>query len=144
MAYFNFNSNRTSEDYRFCTRSTTDQQITKLKEMASRHNENVRRIARDNNYVSKYLMLKRVRVMPRGPRDTANVGRRYWTYLPMYTGLATHFDVYYSDDSTATYELKREIETGMKPGELKRFDALQRAAWLIEIEGKQRVYQRSR
>ncbi len=51
---------------------------------------------------------------------------------------ADYYDVYVGTDSSNQHELKREINTGMTPGELKRIDRLKNEMWKIEIEGMMR------
>ena len=62
--------------------------------------------------------------------------RAYDSNLPM--GLGERFDVYVGDDSSAQYELKRELETGMKPGEMRKINNLKHEIMMIEMEGRMR------
>ena len=48
------------------------------------------------------------------------------------------FDVYVGDDSTAQYELKRELDTGMTPGELKKISKLDHEIMMIKFKGRMR------
>ena len=79
--------------------------------------------------------------MPRGPRAEAAEAmyrsrRAYDSYLPM--GLGEWFDVYVGDDSTAQYELKRELDTGMTPGEMRKISKLDHEIMMIKFAGRQR------
>ena len=62
--------------------------------------------------------------------------RAYDSYLPM--GLGEWFDVYVGDDFTAQYELKRELETGMTPGELRKISKLDHEIMMIKFKGRMR------
>ena len=42
------------------------------------------------------------------------------------------------DDSTAQYELKRELETGMTPGEMRKVSKLDHEIMMIKFAGRQR------
>ena len=53
-------------------------------------------------------------------------------------GLGEWFDVYVGDDSTAQYELKRELETGMTPSELKKISKLDHEILMIKFKGRMR------
>ena len=80
-----------------------------------------------------------IRDRPRGPRAEAAEAmyrsrRAYVSYLPM--GLGEYFDIYVGEDSTAQYELERELSTGMSPGELKKIDKLKNEILHIEINAR--------
>ena len=61
----------------------------------------------------------------------------------MCLGLGEWFDVYVGDDSTAQYELKRELDTGMTPGELRKISKLDHEIMMIKFAGRQRKRDRS-
>ena len=68
-----------------------------------------------------------MRVKGRGPRKSS----AYHTQL----NEATHFDVYAGADTQAMYQLKREIDTGMTPGQLRAFDKAEYKAQLLTTIG---------
>ena len=136
MATLDFGPHRTSQDYRFTVTSKDDPAIKALKAQAKAHNEDVRYFSRKNDKVYKHQKLQRVRLMARGSRQTADCGMRFWSYLPhCYEDLITHYDVYLSDDSSGMDMLRREIDTGLKPGELNRLDKLKNQQWRLEMKG---------
>lgn len=112
----------TTEDYK------TDADVAALKESVARNNANVREVSRNYGYIVG--ILGRVRVKGRGPRKHS----AYHTQLKE----ATHFDIYAGEDTEAMYQLKRELDSGLTPGELRKKDALEtKAMWLGEV-GKTR------
>ena len=79
--------------------------------------------------------------MPRGPRAEAAEAmyrprRAYDSYLPM--GLGEWFDVYVGDNSTAQYELKRELDTGMTVSEMRKISKLEHDIMMLKMAGRQR------
>ena len=144
MASLDFGPHRTSQDYRFTVTDVDDPAILALKQQAAAHNVEIRRFARKTGNVSKmpWSKLQRVRLMGRGPRETETSGMRYWSYLPQYTGLATHYDVYLSEDTSGQDLLRQEIATGMRPGELAKVAELKTAIWKLEMKGHTRVRNR--
>ena len=127
---------RTS-DYMGTVTNLHDSDLERIKANVRIHNREVRAVTRKHKRAIGTL--QRVRIMPRGPRAEAAEAmyrsrRAYDSYLPM--GLGEYFDVYVGDDSTAQYELKRELDTGMTPGELKKIDRLKNEMWRIQIDAK--------
>lgn len=116
-----------------------DSDYESMIENCKRHNKGVRATSRRYGRIIGELM--RVRVMGRGPRAEAarhfyRSPRAFDSYLPI--GLAESFDVYYGVDSSAMYDLKRELETGMSPSEMRRHDNLKYMAMMIEMKGRMR------
>ena len=129
---------RTS-DYVGSIKDQNDGDYKRMTENCKRHNKEVRAVSRRYGRVIGELM--RVRVMGRGPRVEAakrfyHSRRAFDSYLPIC--LAKSFDVYYGVDNTAMYDLKRELDTGMTPGEMRKHDQLKYMAMMIEMKGKMR------
>ena len=127
---------RTS-DYMGTVTNLHDSDLERIKANVRIHNREVRAVTRKHKRAIGTL--QRVRIMPRGPRAEAAEAmyrsrRAYDSYLPM--GLGEYFDIYVGEDSTAQYELKRELDTGMTPGELKKIDRLKNEMWRIQIDAK--------
>lgn len=109
----------TTDDYK------TDTDVLALKESVARNNSYVRETSR--RYGRVIGTLGRVRIKGRGPRKSSS----YHTQL----NEATHFDVYAGEDTEAMYQLKREIDTGMTPGQLRAYDKANRKAQMLETIG---------
>ena len=125
---------RTS-DYMGTVTNLHDSDLERIKANVRLRNREVRNVSRKHGRAIGTL--QRVRIMPRGPRAEAaqhfrGYRRSYDSYLPM--GLGESFDVYVGEDNSAQHELKRELETGMSPGELKKVDRLKNEIWKIELE----------
>lgn len=127
-----------TEAYQFTTDDKNDPRIAELKAKIAFTNKMSREATRGWNYNSTVHALWRVRLMPRGPRVEAAWGdyrsrRAYDSYLPIRHG--THFDVYVHRDTTAEWMMRRELDTGLTPGQLKRLDdeqnALRNAEWAM-------------
>ena len=133
----NPNEARTA-DYVGSVENKDDEDILLLKENIKRHNANVRQSSRKHG--RRLGSLRAIRFMARGPRvsaaqaDGIKYPRAYDSHLPAHH--ATYFDVYIGDDSSNNYELERELDLGLTPGELKRLDRLEHEAWRIKLEGK--------
>jgi len=115
-----------TEDYRFTVTDLRDFELAQLKEAAKTHNKAVRKAVRDGtakiredgdrDYSMPKVSLMRVHIMPRGPRTEASVQdfsrrRAYDSYLPQKH--ATHFDVYFREDSHNNHVLREEMRTGL-------------------------------
>ena len=129
---------RTS-DYMGTVTNLHDSDLERIKANVRIHNREVRAVTRKHKRTIGTL--QRVRIMPRGPRAEAAEAmyrsrRAYDSYLPM--GLGEWFDVYVGDDSTAQYELKRELDTGMTPGEMRKISKLDHEIMMIKFAGRQR------
>ena len=129
---------RTS-DYMGTVTNLHDSDLERIKANVRIHNREVRAVSRKHDRAIGTL--RRVRIMPRGPRAEAAEAmyrsrRAYDSYLPM--GLGEWFDVYVGDDSTAQYELKRELDTGMTPGEMRKISKLDHEIMMIKFAGRQR------
>ena len=127
---------RTS-DYMGTVSNLHDSDLERIKANVRLRNREVRNVSRKHGRAIGTL--QRIRIMPRGPRAEAAEAmyrsrRAYDSYLPM--GLGEYFDIYVGEDSTAQYELKRELDTGMTPGELKKIDRLKNEMWRIQIDAK--------
>ena len=141
MATLDFGPHRTSQDYRFTVTCKSDPAILALKQQAAAHNVEIRHFARKTGRISDYQKLQRVRLMARGPRQTEDCGMKYWSYLPHYCGdLITHYDVYLAECTSGQDMLRREIETGMRPGELTKVDELKTQIWKLEMKGHVRKH----
>lgn len=126
--------------YQFTTEDRNDDRIAMMKKVIATTNK----IAREDfrNGYSNNVSLYRVRLMPRGPRVEAAWGdyrsrRAYDSYLPMRH--ARHFDVYIHRDTSAEYQLKREKETGLTPGQLRRLDKEEHELIIAKMEMHQRL-----
>ena len=135
-----YGPHRTSEGYKFTTDDLDCLELVNLKLQVQKHNFERRRLSRKWGKV--YGTLQRVSIMPRGSRvdhalaDGFKYRHAYDSYLPQRHG--EWFDIYVQDDNSNTNELKREIETGMKPGELKKMDKLERDIWKLKLKGMRR------
>ena len=126
-----------TDDYMGTVTTLHDSDLERIKENVRIHNRQVRATTRKHGRTIGKL--RRVRIMPRGPRAEAAEAmyrsrRAYDSYLPM--GLGEYFDIYVGEDSTAQYELERELSTGMSPGELKKIDKLKNEILHIEINAR--------
>ena len=102
--------------YQFTVFETNDLLLLRLKQEVARHNKAMRALARQTGLEYYADRLKRVRLMPRGPRVEAawqdyKSKRAYDSYLPMRHG--THFDVYINADDKA-FLLKNELRLKKK------------------------------
>ena len=134
---------RTS-DYIGTVTNLHDSDLERIKANVRIHNREVRAVSRKHD--REIGTLRRVRIMPRGPRAEAAEAmyrsrRAYDSYLPM--GLGEWFDVYVGNDSTAQYELKRELDTGMTPGELRKISKLDHEIMMIKFKGRMRKRDRA-
>lgn len=131
--------------YQFTVKDLDDPRLAELKKEIAAYNKVVRKEVRAGSAVvdtwgnkDKFqtkMSLLRVRIMPRGPRNVHGIRdykskMAYWAYLPQRYG--THFDIYVNPDYPNNAELAREIETGLRPGQLKLLDRKQRELWRIE------------
>ena len=135
---------RTS-DYVGTVTNLHDGDLERIKENVKLHNQQVRATSR--KYGRAIGQLRRVRIMPRGPRAEAaeamhRFRRAYDSYLPM--GLGERFDVYVGDDSTAQYELQNEPSTGMTVSEMRRVSKLEHDICLLYTSPSPRDRTRSR
>ena len=126
--------------YRGTTADLNDPEVLLMKENVKKHNAEVRRTSR--KYGRVIGRLQRVRFMGRGPRaevarDHGQWERSFDSYLPLH--LATHYDVYLHEDTSAMHLLKEEIETGMTPGEIAKKNKLQEQIWRLKMKGLNRV-----
>ena len=117
-----------TEAYQFTTTDRNDPRIASLKRKIAFANKLSREATRGFNYSRTVNALWRVRLMPRGPRVEAawadyRSRRAYDSYLPQRHG--TRFDVYVHHDSTAEWMMRRELDTGLTPGQLRRIDQAQ-------------------
>ena len=129
---------RTS-DYIGTTTTLHDSDLERIKENVKLHNQQVRATSR--KYGRAIGQLRRVRIMPRGPRAEAAEAmyrsrRAYDSYLPM--GLGERFDIYVGDDSTAQYELQNELSTGMTVSEMRKISKLEHDIFMLKFAGRQR------
>ena len=103
----------------------------------------MRALARQTGQEYYARNLRRVRLMPRGPRVESawtdyKSRRAYDSYLPMRH--ATHFDVYVQDDDKA-YLLVEELRTGIAPGVRAKINQQQAKIWEIEHEFNHQMHQ---
>ena len=129
---------RTS-DYIGTVTNLHDSDLERIKANVRLRNREVRNVSRKHG--GAIGTLQRVRIMPRGPRAEAAEAmyrsrRAYDSYLPM--GLGEWFDVYVGDDSTAQYELKRELDTGMTVSEMRKISKLEHDIMMLKMAGRQR------
>jgi hypothetical protein len=143
-----------TEDYRFTVTDLRDFELQQLKEAAKVHNKAVREAVRSGKAVVKTysnsqdyskprVSLMRVHIMPRGPRAEAakkdydytawQSGRygQYDSYLPQRH--ATHFDVYFREDTHNNGALQVEQETGLRPGQQALIHKLDTEKWQLEM-----------
>ena len=128
------------DSYRGTVNTMDDPEVKLLKENIRKHNAGVRKVSREYGRVIGRLM--RVRFMGRGPRASVARDHGLWarsfdSYLPLH--LAVYYDVYLHEDTSAQHLLKKEIETGMKPGELAKLENLRKEIWKLEMAGMSRV-----
>ena len=128
-----------TQDYVGTTTNLHDGDLERIKANVKLHNQQVRSTSR--KYGRTIGQLRRVRIMPRGPRAEAAEAmyrsrRAYDSYLPM--GLGERFDVYVGDDSTAQYELQNELSTGMTVSEMRRISKLEYEIMMLKMTGRQR------
>ena len=129
---------RTS-DYVGTTTNLHDADLERIKENVKLHNQRVRATSR--KYGRTIGQLRRVRIMPRGPRAKAAEAmyrsrRAYDSYLPV--GLGERFDIYVGYDSSAQYELQNELSTGMTVSEMRKISKLEHDIMMLKFEGRQR------
>lgn len=120
------NGSARTSDYQGTTKDyLNDQDVINLKKSVALGNsatrDNSRRLGRITG------TLGRVRVKPRGPRCSS------WYHTLVEE--ATHYDIYAGEDTEAMHQLRRELETGMTPGEMRRVDKLRNEARMIELKG---------
>ena len=128
-----------TQDYVGTTTTLHDDDLERIKANVKLHNQQVRATSR--KYGRAIGQLRRVRIMPRGPRAEAaeamhRFRRAYDSYLPM--GLGERFDIYVGDDSTAQYELQNELSTGMTVSEMRKVSKLEHDIMMLKFEGRQR------
>ena len=116
-----------------------DSDLERIKANVKLHNQQVRATSR--KYGRTIGQLRRVRIMPRGPRAEAaeamhRFRRAYDSYLPM--GLGERFDIYVGYDSSAQYELQNELSTGMTVSEMRKVSKLEHDIMMLKFEGRQR------
>lgn len=102
-----------------------DADVINLKKSIALNNAQVRKDSRKHGRVIGTL--GRVRIKPRGPRNSS--------YYHTLVSEATHFDVYAGEDTEAMYQLEREIETGLTPGQLRQLDNARDKVRMIETIG---------
>ena len=129
---------RTS-DYMGTVTNLHDSDLERIKANVRIHNREVRAVSRKHGRAIGTL--RRLRIMPRGPRAEAAKAmyrsrRAYDSYLPM--GLGEYFDVYVGDDSTAQYELQNELSTGMTVSEMRKISKLEHDIFMLKLEGRRR------
>ena len=128
-----------TDAYQFTITSLDDPKLADLRKETKRHNKAMRALARQTGYEYYAERLKRVRIMPRGPRavhaaaDYPNHSRggAYDSYLPMRYG--THFDVYIQRDDKI-YELLNELRTGLRPGDRAALKKFEREEWNLQAK----------
>ena len=128
-----------TQDYVGTTTNLHDDDLERIKANVKLHNQQVRATSR--KYGRTIGQLRRVRIMPRGPRAEAaeavhRFRRAYDSYLPM--GLGERFDIYVGFDSTAQYELQNELSTGMTVSEMRKVSKLEHDIMMLKFEGRQR------
>ena len=120
------NGSARTSDYQGTTNDyTNDEDVANLKKSVSIHNNGVRETSRRIGRICG--VLGRVRVKPRGPRSSS------WYHTLVEE--ATHFDIYAGEDTEAMHQLRREIDTGLTPGELRKLNKLQGEARMLELKG---------
>ena len=125
-------------DYKFTVDSLDDKSLAAVKLSIKEHNKHIRAIRRKYKKEDMGQIL-RVHIMPRGPRKDAAIkdykySRAYDSYLPIRYG--THFDVYVRQDTTAEYKMRRELDTGLTPGQQRKADNAEHR--LLEAKWKER------
>ena len=133
--------------YQFTIESLDDPALEELRVECRRNNKAMRALARQTGMEYYADNLRRVRVMPRGPRKVhaiadypySTLGRSYDSYLPMRYG--KRFDVYIQTDDKA-YKLKEELRTGLRPGDQNMVDKHLTEKWDLETKQYQEMYAR--
>ena len=126
-------------DYIGTVTNLHDSDLERIRANVKLHNSEVRAISRKHGRAIGQL--RRVRIMPRGPRAEASAAmhrtrRAYDSYLPM--GLGEWYDVYVGDDSTAQYEFQNELSTGMTVSEMRKISKLEHEIFMLKLEGRRR------
>ena len=141
MAYFK--NVRLSEfrtaNYRFSVETKDDKDLLALKKDIADQNAYARHEIRNGGKMRGYktpygFEVQRVILMGRGPRRDKD-GFLYHSNADcsLRHEFAEYFDVYVTGDSTAMWMLRRERDTGLTSGQLKKMDALDRARWKQEM-----------
>ena len=125
--------------YRFSVADKDDPNLIALKSSIAQHNIGVRKLARKYGQVWQHNEILRVTLMARGGRRDADGNSLH----PNADSCLRHkhayyYDVYVHTDGCSQHNLKREIDMGLTPGELARYDRLKNAVWRLELEGKMR------
>ena len=118
--------NRRTDSYRGTVFSKDDPNVKAIKADVARHNKAIRESTRLYGSSPTGQSLQRVSIMARGTRRDSK-GK---TLHPNADSNLQHkygntFDIYIHDDYTNQYQLNREVELGMTPGELRKYDELQ-------------------
>ena len=126
-------------DYIGTVTNLHDSDLERIRANVKLHNSEVRATSRKHGRAIGQL--RRVRIMPRGPRAEASAAmyktrRAYDSYLPM--GLGEWFDVYVGDDSTAQYEFQNELSSGMTVSEMRKISKLEHEIFMLKLEGRRR------
>ena len=138
-----YGSKLRTNNYRFTVTSRDDPHLAALRKEVKRNNKAMRALARQTGHEYYANYLKRVRLMPRGPRVEAawsdyRSRRAYDSYLPMRH--ATHFDVYVQQDDKA-YQLIQELRYGITPGVRAKIDEQCQKIWDLENEFSHQMHQ---
>ena len=116
---------RRSESYRGTVFSKDDPNVKAIKADVARHNKVIRENTRLYGSSPCGQSLQRVSIMARGTRRDAQGKLLHGNAdSSLQHKYGHHFDVYIHDDYTNQYQLNREVELGMTPGELKKYDEL--------------------
>ena len=126
-------------DYRGSVVSKNDRDLLNLKNSIAKHNEEIRRYTRkqgrmiNTNY--GHFRLQRVVLMARGPRRINGERIHHNCDSCLHHEHAVYFDVYVGTDSHNQHELSREMELGMTPGQLKKYDDAMAVVNKMKMEG---------
>ena len=133
--------------YQFTVTSLDDPELAALRKETKRHNKAMRDLARQTGQEYYADNLRRVRVMPRGPRKVHasadyphhTRGGAYDSYLPLRYG--KRFDIYIQKDDKA-YLLKEELRYGLRPGDQAVLDRHYNEQWDLEAKQRDEMYAR--
>ena len=133
-----FNKKGRTTEYRGTVTSKTDPDLVALKRSVADHNANVRSSARRWNKVYNHQKLLRVTLMARGPRRVDGQRIHHNADSCLQHEYADHWDVYVHEDGSNTHELKRELDMGLTPSMLRKYDEFENEMFKLKVKGMMR------
>ena len=115
-----------TEAYRGTVTSKDDASLLALKADIARGNKETRELGRSIGQIGDWVKLLRVSLMARGTRrDDSGKLLHGNADSSLRHSHADYFDVYVHEDNSSMYDFKRELDLGLTPGELRKYDELQ-------------------